>query len=213
MKDILLVYGHTLSRRMVGDLIQAERAMCLADEVASVNEALIKTRQRKFDVVVLDISGPEKNGLEIFCDFKQASPGTPVLVINGSDQLERIANFIRLGCDAYLPYTATSEHVIPAIRALSRGQRYTMLNMGLNMGNTVKNSRHMPHECLSVRELQIFLKLIKGQPINAVAEELSIAPSSVSVFRSKILKKMHVSHNAALIHYALDHHLTPHHQH
>ncbi len=209
MKDILLVYGHALSRHMVSDLIQAERAMCLADEAASVNEAITKTRQRKFDVVVLDISGPEKNGLEIFCDFKQASPGTPVLVINGSDQIERIVNFIRLGCDAYLPYTATSEQVIPAIRALSRGQHYAMLNIG----DLAEKSRHMPHECLSMRELQILLKLIKGQPVNAVAEELSIAPSSVSVFRSKILKKMHVSNNAALIHYALDHYLTPHQQH
>ncbi|MGQ3091798.1 MAG: LuxR C-terminal-related transcriptional regulator, partial [Methylophilus sp.] len=54
---------------------------------------------------------------------------------------------------------------------------------------------------------QVFFKLIKGQPVNSVAEELSIAPGSVSVFRSKILKKMNMRNNASLIHYALDHHL------
>jgi DNA-binding NarL/FixJ family response regulator len=65
----------------------------------------------------------------------------------------------------------------------------------------------MLHERLSLRELQVFFKLIKGQPVNSVAEELSIAPGSVSVFRSKILKKMNMRNNASLIHYALDHHL------
>lgn len=203
MKNILLVYGHELSHCALKDLINADGAVQLVDEVGNVSDAIAKIREQTFDVVVLDVSAPEKNGLEIFCDLKQAFPYISILIINGSEHADRMSNFIRLGCKGYLPYTASSEQVIPAIKSIARGQTY----VATNAQESTDKARPMLHERLSIRELQIFFKLIKGQAVNAVAEELSIAPGSVSVFRSKILKKMNVQNNAGLIHYALDHHL------
>lgn len=203
MKTILLIYGHELSHCALRELINAEHSVRLADEVSDVNEAIRKIRQQSFDMVLLDVSAPQKNGLEIFCDLKQASPSLPILVINGSEEAEHMIHFLRLGCRGYLPYTATSEQVLPALRSIAGGQPYMRAEHQAMMANT----RPKKHERLSIRELQVFFKLIKGQPVNSVAEELSIAPGSVSVFRSKILKKMNVNNNAALIHYALDHHL------
>ncbi|MGP1716064.1 MAG: response regulator [Methylophilus sp.] len=203
MKNILLLYGNELSHTALKDLINADSAMHLVEEVSDSGEAIEKIRAQKFDVVILDVSSPEKNGLETFCDLKQAYPALPILIINGSDQVDRMANFTRLGCKGYLSYTATSAQVIPAIKAIARGLSY------LASTHEQLDERLYPmlHERLSLRELQVFFKLIKGQAVNSVAEELSIAPGSVSVFRSKILKKMNMRNNASLIHYALDHHL------
>lgn len=204
MKNILLVYGHALSRCALRELVNADPSLRLADEVGSVSEAIAKIRKQRYDLVILDVSVPEKNGLETFCDIKQLSPGLAILVINGSDQMDRMAHFIRLGCAGYLPYTAGSHEVKAAIKTIAHGRPYLLPEQ-----ESLSNRHPMVHERLSLRELQVFFKLIKGQAVNAIALELAIAPGSVSVFRSKILKKMDVPNNAALIHYALDHQLIP----
>jgi len=205
MINTLLIYGHALSHCALRDLMQADSTLHLADEVADINAAILKLREQRFDVVMLDMSAPGKNGLEVFCDLKQAIPHIPVLIINGSEHADRMANFTRLGCKGYLSYTTGSEQVIPAIKSIARGEPY-MRAQSMPADTAVSPAPRL-HERLSLRELQVFFKLVKGQSVNAVAEELSIAPGSVSVFRSKILRKMKVHNNAALIHYALTHHL------
>jgi DNA-binding NarL/FixJ family response regulator len=205
MKNILLVYGHALSHCALRELVNADHGLHLADEVGSAQEAIAKIHQRVFDVVILDVSASETNGLEVFCDIRQAFPDLPILIINGSERVNRLVHFIRLGCAGYLSYTTDSAQVIPAINAIARGQVYVLPQHQ----QMAANSEPMLHERLSLRELQVFFKLIKGQAVNSIAMELDIAPGSVSVFRSKILKKMNVLNNAALIHYALQFHLAP----
>lgn len=154
------IYGHALSRYEVNALINADRNLRLAEQFSTVNAAISSTRKRRFDVVVIDVSGPEKNGLEIFCDFKQACPSLPVLVINGSQQTRRMLHYLRLGCKGYLPYTSRSEEVIPAIRCLARGKQYALKRLR----KMAAESHPLPHERLSMRELQILFKLSKGRP-------------------------------------------------
>lgn len=204
MINTLLIYGHELSHCALRDLMRADSTLHLAEEVADISVAIPTLREQVFDVVILDISAPEKNGLETFCDLKQAIPHLPILIINGSEHAGRMANFTRLGCQGYLSYTTSSEQVIPAIKSIARGEPYVRPQPA---APAAPWPTPLPHDRLSLRELQVFFKLVKGQTVNSVAEELSIAPGSVSVFRSKILKKMNVHNNAALIHYALTHHL------
>lgn len=205
MKNILLIYGHALSHCALKALVNDDHNVHLADEAGSVHDAMLKIREHTYDVIILDVSAAETNGLEVFCDLKQAFPDLPVLIINGSERVERMIHFIRLGCAGYLSYTTDSAQVIPAINAIARGQAY----VSPQHQQMAANSEPMLHERLSLRELQVFFKLIKGQAVNSIAMELEIAPGSVSVFRSKILKKMHVQNNAALIYYALKYHLAP----
>lgn len=205
MKKILLVYGQALSHSALRELLHADQHLLLAEEVGSGREAVAMLRQQAFDVVILDVSSPEKNGLELFCDLKQAAPTLPILIINGSEHPARMMHFVRLGCTAYLPYTTASALVVPTLLSLSCG-RVCLLS---HQQTLATSQHHLPHERLSLRELQVYFKLIKGQTVNAVANELAIAPGSVSVFRSKILKKMHMPNNAALIQYALEHQLMP----
>lgn len=205
MNNILLIYGHALSHCALQELLSADPKLGLADEVGTVHEALDRMRNQQYGMVILDVSAPEKNDLETFCDLKQTAPETPILIINGSACTDRMVHFLRLGCAAYLPYTANSQQVLTAIKTLAHDHPYRLPEQQAMIA-----SKHpMLHERLSLRELQVFFKLIKGQAVNSIAAELAIAPGSVSVFRSKILKKMDVPNNAALIHYALAHQLTP----
>lgn len=205
MKKLLLVYGHALSHNALRTLLRSDPRLQLVHEAPTVREAIGVIRQQAIDAIILDISAPNQNGLETLCDLKHAAPGLPVLVLNGSERPDRMIHFIRLGCLGYLPYTTQTSQVIPAICAITRGKPYLMPDHRQLLTNT----HPMRHEQLSLRELQVLFKLIKGQPVNAVANELSIAPGSVSVFRSKILRKMDAENNAALIRYALEHGLIP----
>jgi DNA-binding NarL/FixJ family response regulator len=205
MKNILLIYGHALSHSSLRELLNDDLYLRLADEAGSVQEALHLIKTHEYDMVILDVSAPEKNGLETFCDLKQTAPDLPILIINGSESTDRMVHFLRLGCAGYLPYSTDSAQVLTAMKTIARKQPYHLPEQQAMMND----KRHLLHERLSLRELQVFFKLIKGQPVNAIAIELAIAPGSVSVFRSKILKKMDASNNAALIHYALAYQLTP----
>jgi DNA-binding NarL/FixJ family response regulator len=203
MKNILLIYGHALSRCALKTLLRNDPGLHLAAEVSSVRAAKLSMRQHAYDAVILDVSAAETNGLELFCDLKQACAELPILIVNGSEHADRMLHFMRLGCAGYLPYSADSAQLMPAIHTITRGQRYVLPQHQALLKPLLTDSRRLPHDHLSLRELQVFFKLIKGQAINAIAAELAITPGSVSVFRSKILKKMGLANNTALIHYAL----------
>lgn len=203
MKNILLIYGHALSRCALKTLLRNDPGLHLAAEVASVRAAKLSMRQHAYDAVILDVSAAETNGLELFCDLKQACAELPILIVNGSEHADRMLHFMRRGCAGYLPYSADSAQLMPAIHTITRGQRYVLPQHQALLKPLLTDSRRLPHDHLSLRELQVFFKLIKGQAINAIAAELAITPGSVSVFRSKILKKMGLANNTALIHYAL----------
>lgn len=211
MKNILLIYGHALSRCALKTLLRNDHRLHLAAEVASVRAAKLSMRQHAYDAVILDVSAAETNGLELFCDLKQACAELPILIVNGSEHTDRMLHFMRLGCAGYLPYSADSAQLMPAIHTITRGRCYVLPQHQALLESSPKpllsDRRRLPHDHLSLRELQVFFKLIKGQPISAIAAELAITPGSVSVFRSKILKKMGLANNTALIHYALQSHL------
>jgi len=206
MKNILLVDGLNLSRGTLRSLIDADSGMRVAGETAEVGEAIEKIRKEKVDVVVIDISAPQKNGLETFCDIKQASPDTPVLIVSGSDHDSDALPFIRMGCKGYLSKHSRAEQILQAIKVIATGQQYLLAGLKELAVYSLRTGKAL-HENLSTREFQVFFKLAKGQSVGSVAKELSITSSSVSIFRSKILKKMHFKCNAELVHYALRHHL------
>jgi len=206
MKNILLVDGLNLSRNILHDLIDSDREMHVVGEACQISEAIVKIRKEKVDVIVLDNSLPQKNGLETFCDIKQASPNVPVLVVSGSDEENAALPFIRLGCQGYLSKDSGAEQVLQAIKAIATGQQYMIAHLKERAAHCTSAGK-AAHERLSAREAQVFFKLIKGQSIGSIARELAITSSSVSIFRAKILKKMHLKCNAELVHYALHNHL------
>ncbi|HEY8118245.1 MAG TPA: response regulator transcription factor [Methylophilaceae bacterium] len=206
MKNILLINGVNLSRGILHNLIDSDSEMRVVGEACQVSEAIEKIRKGKVDVVVIDNSLPQENGLETFCDIKQASPNIPVLVVSGSDHENDALPFIRLGCQGYLSKHSCTEQVLQAIKAIAAGQQYMIASLKELAVHSLYAGKAL-YEDLSAREAQVFFKLIKGQSVGSVARELSITSSSVSIFRSKILRKMHLKCNAELVYYALRNHL------
>lgn len=205
-KTILLVDGYKFTRYCLRKLIEADSSVQLM-EAADMAEARCAISVQPIDLVLIDISDPSKNGLESFCDLKALLSGVPVLVVNGEDGDMQVAHYLRLGCKGYLTKHARADVLRNSIDQVLAGDFPAIYQENAPVSMRVAGQTVPGYETLSFRELQIFLKLLKGKSTTLIAKELQITSSSVSIFKSKLLQKLALTSHADLIAYALRSHL------
>lgn len=204
MKKILLVDDHKIVRQGLRNLIEMESDLSVADEAASGVEALQLIRKNTYDIVVLDISMPDKNGVDTLHDLKHIAPDLPVLVLSGYAEEQYALNLMRSGCKGYLSKDADSDEIIKAIRVIANGKKYISSELADLMTSELSHpSEKQLHETLSEREFQVFYKLASGVTPSEIANELNISIKTVSTYRSRILEKMSLKTNADLTYYAI----------
>jgi two-component system, NarL family, invasion response regulator UvrY len=204
MKKILLVDDHNIVRQGLRNLIALESDLEVAGEASSGVEALKLVRNNNYDVVVLDISMPDKNGVDTLHDLRHISPDLPVLILSGYAEEQYALNLIRSGCKGYLSKDADSDEIIKAIRTIASGKRYISAELAELMSNELSHpSEKLLHETLSDREFQVFFKLAGGLSPTEIANELNISIKTVSTYRTRILEKMSLKTNADLTYYAI----------
>jgi DNA-binding NarL/FixJ family response regulator len=204
MKKILLVDDHNIVRQGLRNLIALESDLEVAGEASSGVEALKLVRNNNYDVVVLDISMPDKNGVDTLHDLRHISPDLPVLILSGYAEEQYALNLIRSGCKGYLSKDADSDEIIKAIRTIASGKRYISAELAELMSNELSHpSEKLLHETLSDREFQVLFKLAGGLSPTEIANELNISIKTVSTYRTRILEKMSLKTNADLTYYAI----------
>jgi DNA-binding NarL/FixJ family response regulator len=201
---ILLVDDHRIVRVGLAQFIVEQSDLKVAGEAASGDEAIRLIRQHDFDVVMLDISMPDKNGVDTLRIIKQLKPELHVLVLSGYPETHYAVNMLRAGANGYLSKDAPPEEMIRAIRIVARGRRY----LSEAAADLVSDQLNHPtekkmHEMLSEREFQIFRKLAAGQSATAIANELNLSVKTVSTYRFRVLEKMALKTNADLTYYAI----------
>lgn len=203
-KKILLVDDHSIVRQGLRNLIELESDLEVTGEAASGIEAIKLIRKNQYDVVVMDISMPDKNGVDTLHDLKHVAPDLPVLILSGYAEEQYALNLMRSGCKGYLSKDADSEEVIRAIRVIANGKRYISSELAELMTNELTHpSDKLLHETLSSREFQVFFKLAGGLSATEIGEELCISVKTVSTYRTRILEKMSLKTNADLTYYAI----------
>lgn len=205
-KTILLVDGYKLTRYSLKELIEAD-GVAQVVEAADMPEASRAITAQAVDLVLIDISDPCKNGLETFCDLKEMLPGVPVLIVNGEDGDQQVMHYLRLGCKGYLTRHARVETVRSSVEQALAGEFLAIYEENAPVSMLTTGQSIPAYATLSFRELQIFLKLLKGKSTSLIARELRITASSVSIFKSKLLQKLQLNSHADLIAYALRSHL------
>ncbi|MES2180510.1 MAG: response regulator transcription factor [Pseudomonadota bacterium] len=204
MKNILLVDDHSIVRQGLRNLIELEADLEVTGEASSGIEALKLVRSNSYDIVVLDISMPDKNGVDTLYDLKHISPDLPVLILSGYAEAQYALNLIRSGCKGYLSKDADSDEIIKAIRTIANGKRYISAELAeLMTEQLVHPSEKQLHEALSDREFQVFFKLAGGLSPSEIASELNISIKTVSTYRTRVLEKMSLRTNADLTYYAI----------
>lgn len=208
MKNILLVDDHSIVRQGLRNLIELEQGLQVTGEASTGVEAINLVRANKYDIVILDISMPDKNGVDTLQDLRRISPDLPVLILSGYAEKQYALNLIRNGCQGYLSKDAEADEIIRAIRTITSGKHYISSGLAELMTTELRQpSEKLLHELLSKREFQVFLKLAGGLSPTDIADELHISIKTVSTYRTRILEKMNLKTNADLIYYAIKNHL------
>ena len=204
MKNVLLVDDHDIVRQGLKNLIELEPDIRVTGEAASGSEALKLVRANKYDIIVLDISMPDKNGVDTMHDLKHVAPDLPVLILSGYAEAQYALNLIRSGCKGYLSKGADSSEIIKAIKTIANGKRYISAELAELMTDQLSHpSDKQLHEMLSHREFQVFFKLASGLSPTEIGAELNISTKTVSTYRMRILEKMSLKTNADLTYYAI----------
>ncbi|MBU6460478.1 MAG: response regulator transcription factor [Proteobacteria bacterium] len=208
MIDILIADDHTLFREGLKQIIHDEQDMQVAGEAVDGQDVLRQLRDRFWDVLILDMSMPGKNGIALIQQIKASHPDLPVLVLSMHHENQFAIQAIRAGASGYITKNSATGQLIDAIRKVHAKGLSMSPAIAEKLALQLRHPSHdLPHANLSSREFQIFHMLVEGQKLSAIAATLSLSVKTVSTHKVNILHKMEMASTAGLVHYAIRHHL------
>ncbi len=204
---ILIVDDHAIVRAGLKQFIVNEPDMTVAGEAESGLEALAMVRDAPWDVVILDISMPNQNGVDTLRRIKLIKPDLPVLILSGFPESQYAVNLMRAGASGYLNKDGAARDLIGALRAVFRGEKYmTSALTDILVGDLADaKDERPPHNLLSEREFQVFRHLASASSVSSIAQRLGLSVKTVSTYRTRTHEKMKLHTNAELTQYAIRH--------
>lgn len=190
-------------------IVSQSRDLILVEDGRSRDGFLDAARTAAADVVLLgDVSVPTAKILDLIRAHRRAGSPLKILVLAVQEEDEYAVRVLRAGADGYLTKDHSVDQLLEAIRRVAGGRRYLSPRLAQKLVFDVQVSLHArPHESLSDREYQVLSMFCSGKPFRVIAVELGLSAKTVSTYRSRILQKLHVKSNAAMIRYGIEHRL------
>ncbi len=210
MSRILLVDDYPVVRQGLKQILADALPATIFGEAADAQAAERLVREETWDVIILDVSLPDKSGLDVLKALRQSRPATPILVLSMYSEEQFAVRMIRAGAAGYLNKQAASRDLVGAVQKVLAGGRYVSPSLAERLASAIElTPRHegSPHERLSDREYQVFLLLASGKTVKEIAEMLALSPQTVSTHRTRILDKLGFNTNADLTGYAVQNRL------
>lgn len=177
-------------------------------EASNAAEILNLVQSFKWDLIILDISMPGRNGMEVLKEVKERQPETPVIIFSMYPEDQFALRAIKAGASAYLTKDIPLKVLAEAIKKILKGEKYLTSSLAQLMANELSDNVGKPvYQTLSDREHQVFLLISGGKNVSDIARELNLSVKTISVYRSIILKKMNLKNNAEITHYAFKNNL------
>ncbi len=193
-------------RQGIKQILADANDLALAGEAASGPEAIARVREGGIDVVLLDIAMPQRDGLDVLRQLKGEYPKLPVLMLSTYPDRQYAVRSLKLGAAGYLNKSADSEQMTEAIRRVAAGRLFITPHVAEQLAGAVGAGRadDAPlHERLSHREYQVFRLLAEGRSVGEIAEQLVLAPNTVSTYRARVLEKTGARNDVELALYAV----------
>jgi DNA-binding NarL/FixJ family response regulator len=204
MIRLLIVDDHAIVRQGLRQVVAECADIEVAAEAGSSADAVRLLRENTYDMVLLDISLPDKNGIETLKQIKRDKPALPVIMLSMHAEDEFGVRALKAGASGYVNKKSAHEQLVAAIRQVVSGRRYISPDLAEELARAVgETSEKRPHELLSDREFDTLRMLASGKSLTEIAESLSISPKTVSVYRTRLLEKMKLKNNAEIAHYAI----------
>jgi DNA-binding NarL/FixJ family response regulator len=203
MINIGIVDDHVLVRTGLRQVLGDEVDLRVTGEAANGREALELARSGTVDVLLMDLSMPEHGGIDALQAIKARFPDLPVIILSGFPEQTYAVTLLKQGASAYLGKDCDPAEIATAVRTVVRGRKYVTPVVAELLAEQLNGGNEAPHDALSERELQVFLRLAKGETVGAIAESMFLSVKTVSTYRSRVLEKLKLQTNSDLTYYAL----------
>jgi len=203
---VLIADDHAIVRQGLRQILSDTPDLTVAGEAENGVQAVQMVRSGDWDVVLMDVSMPDRNGIDALKIIKKEHPRLPVLILSMYPEEQYAIRALKAGAAGYLTKQSAPELLVTAIRQVASGKKYVSPSLAEELANAIgEDTERAPHEKLSDREYQTLCMISSGKTPTEIAEALNLSVKTVSVYRARLLEKMHLRNNAELTHYGLKH--------
>jgi len=207
VKRIIIADDHAVVRTGLQLILDETTDMSICDEAANGDELIEKLRRDRYDLVLLDISMPGKDAMDVLKEIKTTWERTPVVIFSMNPDEIYAVRMIRNGASAYINKETAPKRIIEILRIVLSGKKYFTQQQGSLLAEWIiepeRNVDSLLHETLSDREFQIFFMMASGMKKSEIAEKLSISKHTIGNHRTNIMHKMNLTTNSDLTRYAI----------
>jgi len=203
---ILVADDHAVVRRGLSHIFAMSPDIVIAAEAANGKEALDRLRATPVEVLLMDISMPDTDAVELVKRVKSEHPAVAVLVHSMHAETPIASRMLKAGASGYITKDSEPEQLIGALRKVAGGGRYIGPDLAEQLAFGDGGSRPL-HELLSERESQVFVQLASGKTLKAIARDLRLSPKTASTYKTRVMQKLKVESDAELVRYAVAHQL------
>jgi two-component system invasion response regulator UvrY len=206
MLHVILCDDHPIFREGLKKILLPHSDIKVDAEAGSGAELMQKIEGRRFDVLILDISLKDMNGLDVVKALQASGNRAAILILSMHPEEHYALRALKAGAAGYLQKESVPEELVNAIRKIARGGKYVTPSLAERLAYQLEpNTEKSPHELLSDREYQVLCLLASGKGVKEIAAELAVSPPTVATYRSRILTKLNLSTTVDLVRYALRH--------
>jgi two-component system invasion response regulator UvrY len=201
---VFIADDHAIVREGLKQILAEERDISVVGEAETGLDAIKLFRKSRCNVLLLDISLPDRNGIEVLKQIKDDKPELAVLMLSMHREDQYAIRSLKAGASGYLTKQSAPRELVGAIRQVAGGQRYVSAQLAQVLAAQLGEDHDKPaHEGLSDREYQTLMMIASGKTVSEIARELSLSVKTISEYRSRLLAKMNLKTSAELTHYAI----------
>jgi len=204
MISVMIADDHAIVRQGLKQILSETDDIKVTGEAETGFQAVKIARQQDFDVMLLDISLPDRNGIEILKQVKKDRPNLAVLMLSMHNEHEFAIRALKAGASGYLNKQSAPAQLVVAIRQVAMGDKYVSPVVAQELANIVNSDLDKPlYATLSDREYQTLCFIAAGKTLSEISTEMFLSPKTVSVYRARLLEKLKLTNNSELIRYAI----------
>ena len=205
---IIVADDHAIYREGLKQVIETTIDMTVVDEAVNGQELLNKVQNNDYDMVILDITMPGRNGLDVLVELKNIKPKLPVLVLSMHPEEQFALRAYKSGASGYLTKSSPSTELLNALYKISQGKKYVSSDLAESLvtGLSDVSQQDLQHS-LSNREYQVMSLIGSGKTVGKIADELALSVKTVSTYRAHILRKLNMSNNAEITRFVIENNL------
>lgn len=205
---VLIADDHAIVRQGLKQILSETEDLIITGEADDGSEALQLARIQPWDVFLLDVSMPNRNGIDTLKQLKKEFPRLPVLILSMHPEEQYALRALKAGASGYLTKQSAPEQLVNAIRHVASGKKYVSPAVAQQLIEALSDDTDkLPHERITDREYQVLVMIAAGKSQTQIADKLNLGVATVSTYRARLLEKMGLKSTAELIRYGLEHDL------